>query len=309
MAVPLICTLKTCPIEWGYVHYQPSIGGNAVMLAAFGLLTAPALYLGITHKVKLFTFCFVMGLLGEIIGYIGRLLLHNDPFSKDYFLIYLICTTIAPTFTAAAVYLTLARIVVVYGEGISRIRPRTYTLLFSGLDLIALVVIAVGGGMAAVVVLQWKIDRGTHIMVAGLAVQVVSLVIFLALCFEYSLRVRKYRGDLNPKYAVLRQSPRFKRFLYALAAATIFLFIRAVYRVAELSGGFRGKLAQDQVLFMVLDGAMVLLACIILTVFHPGSAFGGAWKDASFRWGSKKSSNESSMQDIPAESVAYNGKH
>jgi hypothetical protein len=146
-------------------------------------------------------------------------------------------------------------------------------------------------------------------MVAGLVVQVVSLVIFLALCFEYSLRVRKYRGELNPKYAVLRGTPRFKRFLYALAAATIFLFIRAVYRVAELSGGFRGKLAQDEVLFMVLDGAMVLLACIILVVFHPGPAFGGAWKDATFRWGSKKAIDESVMQDIPTESVSYNGKH
>lgn len=159
MSVPLICTLKNCPIDWAYVHYQPSIPGNAFMLAAFGALTVPALYLGITHKVKLFTFCFMMGLLGEITGYIGRLLLHNNPFSENYFLIYLICTTIAPTFTAAAVYLTLARIVVVYGEGISRIRPRTYTLLFSGFDVIALVVIAVGGGMAAVARLKWKVGK------------------------------------------------------------------------------------------------------------------------------------------------------
>lgn len=129
------------------------------MLAAFGALTVPALYLGIKHKVKLFTACFTIGLLGEVVGYIGRIMLHDNPFSKTYFLMYLICTTIAPTFTAAAVYLTLARIVVVYGEEISRIRPRTYTYLFSGLDLIALVVQAVGGGMAAVVVLQWKVWR------------------------------------------------------------------------------------------------------------------------------------------------------
>lgn len=157
MAVPLVCTLKNCPIEWGYVHYQPSVGGNAFMAAAFGLLAAPAIYLGITHKVKLFTFCFVMGLVGEVIGYVGRILLHNNPFSENAFLIYLICATIAPCFTAAAIYLTLARIVVVFGEGISRIRPRTYTLLFSGFDFIALVVIAVGGGMAAVAVKQWKV--------------------------------------------------------------------------------------------------------------------------------------------------------
>ncbi|KAF7713847.1 Uncharacterized protein PECH_000840 [Penicillium ucsense] len=308
MAVPLVCTLKNCPIEWGYVHYQPSIGGNAFMAAAFGLLAAPAIYLGIRHKVKLFTFCFVTGLVGEVVGYVGRIMLHNNPFSKNAFLMYLICATIAPCFTAAAIYLTLSRIVVVYGEVISRIRPRTYTLLFSGFDLVALVVIAVGGGMAAIAVKQWKIDQGTHIMVAGLVVQVISLVVFISLCFEYFLRVRKNQNRLNPNYATLRHSSRFKLFLYALAAATILLFIRAVYRVAELSGGFRGRLAQDEVLFMVLDGAMVLLACIILTVFHPGLAFDGVWKEASFRWGKKNESNESMMQDITTHSVPYNGK-
>ncbi|KAJ5619675.1 Efflux pump himE [Penicillium lagena] len=308
MAVPYWCTLKDCPLDWGYVHYQPSVPGNAFMLAAFGVLTVPALYLGITHKVKLFTGCFMVGLLGEVVGYIGRILLHNDPFSKVYFLMYLVCTTIAPTFTAAAVYLTLARIVVVYGEDISRIRPRTYTLFFSGLDLIALVVQAVGGGMAAVVVLQWKIDRGTDIMVAGLAVQVFSLVTFIALCLEYAMRVRKHRDRLNLTHATLYNSARFKGFLGALAVATVFLFIRAVFRVAELSGGFRGKLAQKQVLFMVLDGAMVLLACIILMVFHPGPAFSGVWERASFHWGSRKSDNESVIHHSEMESVTHTGK-
>lgn len=126
------------------------------MLAAFAVLIAPALYLGIKHKVHLFTGCFVCGLLGEIAGYAGRLYLYQNPFNENYFLVYLICTTIAPVFTAAAVYLTLARIVVVYGENLSRIRPRTYTLLFSGMDVVALVVQATGGGIAAVGYWQWK---------------------------------------------------------------------------------------------------------------------------------------------------------
>lgn len=71
----------------------------------------------------------------------------------------------------------------------------------------------------------------------------------------------------------ISKSTRFKSFLYALALATILLLIRAGFRVAELSGGFAGKLAQKQVLFMVLDGAAVLSACILLMVFHPGVAF------------------------------------
>jgi hypothetical protein len=123
------------------------------MLAAFALLAPASLYLGVRYRTKLFAGVFVTGILSEIVGYAGRILLHSDPFEKNYFLIYLICLTLGPTFVAAAIYLTLARIVVAYGENISRIKPRSYTLLFSGFDIVALVVQATGGGMAAV---AWK---------------------------------------------------------------------------------------------------------------------------------------------------------
>lgn len=43
---------------------------------------------------------------------------------------YLICVTIASIFFTAAIYLCLARVVVVFGEKLSFLRPRTYTILF-----------------------------------------------------------------------------------------------------------------------------------------------------------------------------------
>ena len=43
---------------------------------------------------------------------------------------YLICITIAPVFITASIYLCLARIIVVYGEHLSRFRPRFYTITF-----------------------------------------------------------------------------------------------------------------------------------------------------------------------------------
>ncbi len=33
---------------------------------------------------------------------------------------------------------------------------------------------------------------------------------------------------------------------------------------------------------MILEGPMVIIACTVLTVFHPGIAFQGAWKEADF---------------------------
>lgn len=120
------------------------------MIAAFAVLIPLAIYLGTRYKTGLYTSVFVTGLVGEIIGYIGRIMLHQNPFSKNAFLTYLICLTLAPVFMTAAIYLTLSRIIVLYGENISFIRPRWYTFIFTGFDIAALAVQAAGGGIAAI---------------------------------------------------------------------------------------------------------------------------------------------------------------
>ena len=88
-------------------------------------------------------------MLTEIIGYIARIAVHSNPFVKTNFLMYLVTLTIAPTFLSAAINLCLARIVVVYGEERSRIRPVTKTLVFCTGDFLALLLQAVGGAIAS----------------------------------------------------------------------------------------------------------------------------------------------------------------
>lgn len=119
-------------------------------------------------------------------------------------------------------------------------------------------------------------------MVAGLAVQVASLLIFIALCADLALKVHGHKEKLNPKHADLYNSRKFKTFLWSLALATICIFIRSVFRVAELSEGFKGHLANNQISFMILDGTMVIIACLTLTIMHPGRAFGRVWGEANF---------------------------
>jgi hypothetical protein len=62
---------------------------------------------------------------------------------------YLVTLTIAPAFLSAAVYLRLARIVVVYGEERRRFRPRTYKIMFCSCDFLALLLRAAGGAIAS----------------------------------------------------------------------------------------------------------------------------------------------------------------
>lgn len=73
----------------------------------------------------------------------------------------------------------------------------------------------------------------------------------------------------------------------ALAVSTIAIFIRSLYRVVELSGGFGGALANNQATFMVLEGPMLILAVLAMTVFHPGICFNEHWAAAGWRLRSK----------------------
>lgn len=81
----LYCTLSTCPLSLATVEYRPSLAGNALYLALFGLFLAAQLFFGIRHR----TWGFLVGMIGgnvlEVVGYAGRIQMYHDPFSDDAF--------------------------------------------------------------------------------------------------------------------------------------------------------------------------------------------------------------------------------
>jgi hypothetical protein len=171
--------------------------------------------------------------------------------------------------------------------------------------LVSLVLQAAGGAITSIADSDQQdlAQAGINIMIAGLSCQVASLALFMALCLQYAWKVYKNPNALNKAAHVyeLRNSIRWKAFLVGksirlffydqalitapgLALATITIFVRSVFRVAELKGGFHSALANDQVLFMVLEGAMIVIAILCLTVLHPGVCFGGLWNQTTWTW-------------------------
>ncbi|MAD87005.1 MAG: hypothetical protein CL912_28950 [Deltaproteobacteria bacterium] len=148
-------------------------------------------------------------------------------------------------------------------------------------DLLSLLLQAAGGGIASSASHQHKSTKvGDHIMVAGLAFQVLTLLIFMVLCGDFAIRTRRrYKSlgeaafDQNPHFVTLRHSKMFKGFLVALTLATICIFWRSVYRVAELAEGWTGSLIKRQWLFVGFEGVMVIVACLALNLFNPAFAF------------------------------------
>jgi hypothetical protein len=83
----IICTLDTCPITDAYVEYIPSLAGNATYLSIFAILWCAQMYQGIRYRTWGFLTGMAVGGLLEIAGYLGRILLHSDPFNFNYFLV------------------------------------------------------------------------------------------------------------------------------------------------------------------------------------------------------------------------------
>lgn len=83
----IICTLETCPIKDAYVEYIPSLAGNATYLSIFAILWCVQMYQGIRYRTWGFLTGMAVGGLLEIAGYLGRVLLHSDPFNFNYFLV------------------------------------------------------------------------------------------------------------------------------------------------------------------------------------------------------------------------------
>ncbi|KAI4152179.1 MAG: hypothetical protein L6R39_001877 [Caloplaca ligustica] len=277
-----LCTRETCPLSIAQVHYDLSLGGNAFFLALFSLLLVLQLAFGFKWRTWSFTGSIFGGLVLEILGYVSRVQMHYNPWNGDAFLMYIIVLTIAPCFLTAAIYLSLSRIILVYGEPLARFKPRTYTIIFIGCDVFSLVLQAIGGALADTASTNSLLQTGINIMIAGLAFQVVSLTVFAVLCADFAWSVRRKGGDVS-RGTLQGKLPycsvgMFYSFIIALAVATLTIYIRSCFRVAELQGGFDGELANDQITFMVLEGTMVSIACIALTAVHPGFVFGSSWK-------------------------------
>lgn len=279
-----VCTLKTCSVKvWGFVHYQPNLPANILFMVIFAALFVAQIILGRRYRTTTVMVAMACGLGSEVAGYIARVMIHIDPFVEPYFLWYLICLTIGPAFLSAGIYVTLGKVVVVYGEKISRIRPGTYTVIFMGCDLFSLVLQALGGGIAASVPFfdTKTVNLGTHILVAGLSIQVASLFFFSCASLEFFWRVHKNPSLRSQENMDIANSTRFKWFLRALGLATVLLFVRTFFRAIELSQGFGGKPANNEIEFMVLDGTMVIIASTLLTILHPGIGLGD-WNRLAF---------------------------
>lgn len=273
---PEFCTRVTpeCPVEGTIYGYYPSLGWNAAFAGFFGLSFLVHVILGIRYKTWSYAIAVGLGCVGEVVGYIGRIMMWNNPFDQAGFQMQICCLIIAPAFVSAAIYLTLKHIVRSFGDSWSRVQPGCYTWIFVGCDLLSLILQGIGGGIAATAKFGSDLqDVGTNLMLAGVIFQVVCLSFFGYFLGEYLFRTHRHQDEIESEGMAIFRDTKFRLFVFAIVTAYVTILARCAYRIPELSEGWRSEIMRNEVEFIVLEGVMITIAVAILTVFHPGYCF------------------------------------
>jgi hypothetical protein len=127
-----------------FYAYAPSVVGDAILLAAFALLIPIVLYWGSRCRTFLFSSFILFSLVLEILRYSGRILLHDNPDSRSYFLLASLGTVLGPTFILIAMVCVFPRMLHTYGDGFCLNKPRSVGLVLDSLSYSSLVVELVG---------------------------------------------------------------------------------------------------------------------------------------------------------------------
>ncbi|KAF4892832.1 Glutamyl-tRNA(Gln) amidotransferase subunit A [Colletotrichum viniferum] len=261
------CTLELCPIEWSILQYRPSVPASAIFISLFAIALVGHAIQGIRSRTWGFMGSMISGCILEIVGYIGRLLIYDNPFNFEGFLMQIVCITVAPVFFSAAIYVLLSQTINHLDPSLSRVKPKLFYWIFIPADVVSLILQAVGGGSSSVSTTKEAVDRGVNISLAGLVFQVFSLVIFAILFMDYMVRYNRSigRSKMNGK---------LKFFLLFLGLSTFFILLRCVYRIVELHEGYFSHWFRDEALFIALESAVMVIAVFCLNIGHPGLVFG-----------------------------------
>ncbi|KAJ7501062.1 RTA1-domain-containing protein [Mycena galericulata] len=255
--------------QYGYV---PQEGVAIIFLILFGISTIAHLSQATWFRTWWLLPTAVLCGIGELIGWSGRLWSSLSPTAETPFLMQISTTIISPTPLLAANFIILSRVIHQLGPSYSWLTPKWYTRIFLPCDVIALVVQAVGGGMASSAGEDdlTAANRGANVMLGGIGFQFASILIFSTLAVDF---IQRYLRD-RPVHLVMSRrgvlNMRLKIMLAALAFSTLTLSVRSMYRIIELASGWEGSIIRTEVYFDAMDGAMVVLAIFTINVAHPG---------------------------------------
>ncbi|KAF7941689.1 uncharacterized protein EAE97_006526 [Botrytis byssoidea] len=274
-----------------YFTYNPSEPAAYGFTALFALLT-------LAHIINMFPLrswyfiSFILGGICETFGYYGRSKCHDNISDIGPWILQMILILGAPTFLAASVYMTLARLTVALGaEEHSMISPRWLTKIYVLIDVLCFFSQFLGAGVQASGDAT-VISVGNKVILGGLIFQIIAFFFFLYMAWRIGARFEKSQ-ETHPsslRYPELERG--WKKYFRALYAVSVLLIIRNLMRAIEYGqqatgGGFTfatrnddgtltysghrsKKIGDIEALLYVFDATPMFLVVLIFLIIHPG---------------------------------------
>lgn len=265
-----------------YVRYTPAFALAVVAVVLFTISTLLHSYQVIRYRTWYFIPVAICGVM-EVVGYIFRALSgKQNPYKVIYFVLQYFFIVVAPVIFSASIYTILSKFLrhtAVDAGNTSRagsnadvpvdagarkkylpFGPRMILTTFILCDVLATIVqVAGAASIGAAQSNRRDPTTANNILLGGLAFQVFTFFIFLTLLVTFLYRARK-----------ITLSSSMRSFSIAWAIATLLVYLRTVFRLAETAEGLGGNLSSHEVYFGCLEFAPIVIAVFLFNIWHPG---------------------------------------
>lgn len=151
------------------------------------------------------------------------------------------------------------------GPRFFHVSSKFYWIGFIILDIISLAIQTVGGVLVSSAEDFDQLNHGSSVMRSGIIFQFSNTVVFVMLIFGAIFRLHTQRIRLLS----ITGWP----VMVVMSVSTVMVLVRNAYRIAELSGGWKGHLMRTESYLIALDMAPMSLAVGIFVVFSPAFFF------------------------------------
>ncbi|KAK3674619.1 hypothetical protein LTR78_005341 [Recurvomyces mirabilis] len=251
--------------EFKYYEYDPSIAAACTFAVIFGLLTTWHMLLIVKHKTWYFIPLIVGGLF-EFGGYVSRAVSHGQGLHQTLvpYVVQTLLLLVAPPLFAATTYMFLGHLIVgLDREAHSLIKKRWLAKTFVTSDIICFIIQLGGAGLMASSTSSTA-ATGSHIILAGLLLQIVIFGLFVAVAWMFQ---RKMIGA--PNSSSDRSTPHWTVYMRVLYATSAFILARNIVRVAEFILGFHGYILLHEVFLYVFDAVPMAAFVATYAVLYP----------------------------------------
>ena len=282
--------------------YTPTLALSVLAIVLYAILFILHVYRTYAHRLWAFSSLLLLTCAFEVVGYGSRLKSSPPPVGDPYlvipFIIQYFFIVVGPVFLSAGLYTILTSMIYhlspppqagATGGEESATAPTTTSppskqktltpfnlsrrailLIFITADILATIIQVAGAAMIGAAESNDKSPTTpNNILLAGLAFQVVSFLLYLLLLIVFLSNARK-----NSTASKWDGPNGMMGFSIAVVIASLFVYVRTVFRMAETAEGIGGYASSHEAFFGALEFAPVVLAVGILAWWHPGRWFG-----------------------------------